>query len=250
MKPDDLKEEELERYIQARARTFRYPPTPDLVNKPLRWAAPARRYRRLVVGLTATVCLLIGVGFLAVPETRAEILRFFQVGGLQIFPADPQATPQSTLPLLELDFRLLDIDTPLTLAQAEDRVGFDILLPTDQRPPEAIFLHRMGGTVLIMVWFKPENPQEVEMIQYQMGPGVFAQKFDLSQIASTQVHNRPAYWLEGSHLLVFLNTRPDNLFYQQLINHHVLVWEQAGITYRLESFYSMEAAVKIAETLE
>ena len=59
---------------------------------------------------------------------------------------------------------------------------------------------------------------------------------------------RPAFWIEGPHLLHLGGDK--HQYVPLVVEGNILVWEQDGITYRLESDLSLEEAVKVAESLE
>ncbi len=65
-------------------------------------------------------------------------------------------------------------------------------------------------------------------------------------IDQTQVNGLDALWTEGPYPLHLSNGDTD---IRRLVAGHVLIWEQNGLTYRLESDLKMDEAVKVAESL-
>jgi hypothetical protein len=64
------------------------------------------------------------------------------------------------------------------------------------------------------------------------------------------VHGVPAYWLAGSpHAFMFETGRRDLVEDGTRLTGNVLIWENEGITYRLESSLSLEETLAIAESL-
>ena len=83
-----------ERLIEV-TRRFSYPPTPDVaeaVMKRLESGGRPRARMRSAWAVTGLLVLLLAVLLFAVPGVRAEIVRFFQVGVVRIFPADATQT--------------------------------------------------------------------------------------------------------------------------------------------------------------
>jgi len=66
-------------------------------------------------------------------------------------------------------------------------------------------------------------------------------------LEETRVNNLHAVWTEGPYVLLMQN---GGMRVTRMIDGHVLIWEDGGVTYRLETDLSMEEAVKIAESLE
>ena len=64
---------------------------------------------------------------------------------------------------------------------------------------------------------------------------------------SHTVGGRPALWTEGPYILQLQN---GDLDFRRLIEGHVLIWVEGGVTYRLETGLPLEEAVKIAESLK
>jgi hypothetical protein len=66
-------------------------------------------------------------------------------------------------------------------------------------------------------------------------------------IQETQVNGHYAVWAEGPYLVQLTNGDID---FRRTVAGNTLIWEEQGITYRLESNVALEEALKIAESLE
>lgn len=224
--------------------------------------------------------LLILGGLLAVPQVRAAVVQFLQIGAIRIFLAEPTptmaptltpspsplppavatpastptgeppaATPQRTPTPLS---SVLDLAGETTLAEAQAQVDFPIRLPTyplDLGPPDRVFLQDLSGPVVVLVWLDPDQPGRVRFSLHQLGPGTFGQKFEPPLVRETTVHGEPALWTEGPYLLQFQRGGQTTYDTRRLVTGHVLVWVEDGITYRLETDLSLEEALQIAESL-
>jgi hypothetical protein len=269
--------------LRATAGAFPYPPTPDIAGAvrsrlEAESARPTRLRSRL--GWAVIAVLLILGGLLAVPQVRAAVVQFLQIGTIRIFLTEPTptltpttttspgplpptlATPISTpteepptatpRPTPTPLSSVLDLAGETTLAEAQQKAGFPIRLPTyppDLGPPDRVFLQDLGGPVVVLAWLDPDQLNRVRLSLHQLGPGTFGQKLQPPVIQETTVHGQPALWTEGPYLLQF--QRGGQVVYegQLLVTGHVLVWVEDDITYRLETDLSLEEAVQIAESL-
>jgi hypothetical protein len=258
------------RYV---ARSFAYPPTPELAGavraqlveeSRLKPGFPAGSTRRLIWA-TLIVLLILG-GLLAVPQVRAALVEYLQIGAVRIFLVEPTPTPTpppvtaspakpptimprpSPTPLASL----LDLAGATTLAEAQAQVDFSIRLPAypaDLGEPDWVFLQDMGGPIIILVWAKPDQPDQVRLSLHLVGPGAFMGKGPPVTLEETSVNGQPAYWTEGPYLLKIQRGNQVQEDMRRLIEGQVLIWTEDDITYRLETDSSLAEAVKMAESL-
>ena len=269
---------DIETSLQEASANLTYPPTPDIAGQVRSRLAGqpsphGTRLRRLAWGAALTVFLLAGL--LAVPGVRAQVLEFLQIGVVRIFLVAPTPTPTS-LPLTATSSSanlLPGLPTPsptplstssptatpsfdlageISLEQAARQAGFPILLPAhppDLGLPDRVFLQDLEGNVLVLVWFDPADPGKVRfsMQQFSDQDNISVTKMQPVTVLETTVAGNPAAWTEGPYLLRF---QDGDIDITRLIEGHVLIWEQGGITYRLETDLSPEEAVRIAESLQ
>ncbi|MGE5603200.1 MAG: hypothetical protein ACM30E_09120 [Nitrososphaerales archaeon] len=275
--------------VQAAARDFPYPPTPDLVRgvrtrlagaAPQRAGRPQSRLRPLAWGLAALVLILAGL--LAVPEVRATIIEVLQIGGIRIFvtpptpqptalpptappisaapaaaapataalaPATPAATPTLPRPTATPLASLLDLAGETSLATAQREAGFTIRFPaypSGLGPPDHVYLQKMGGAFVVLVWTEPGHPNVVRLSLHEFAAGTYADKIAPTVVKETSVNGAPAVWTEGPHLFVL---RSGDIDVRELVHGHTLIWEQGGMTYRLETGEDLSEAIRIAESV-
>jgi hypothetical protein len=216
--------------------------------------------------MAALVVLLLGL--LAVPSVRAGILEFIQVGVVRIFLATPPTTTPAPSPVPSgTPARRTPAPTPLptstplawltdlagetTLAEARGRVFFDIPLPAypeDLGEPDRVFVQDLDGPLVVLVWLEPGTANQVRMSLHLIAPGSIAlEKARPVLVEETRVNGQYAAWTTGPYLL---RLRNNDLDIRRMIAGHVLIWEQEGITYRLETDLPLEEAVKVAESLQ
>jgi hypothetical protein len=235
-----------------------YPPTPDLAaherrrlsaRQPVTTSPLAPRPARSLAGAIATLLLLLAVA-LFVPQTRAALFEFFDIGAIRIVWDEEPETP---LPAPARS--LLDLAGETTLAEASSDVDFAIRLPTypaDLGQPDRVYEQRLadGGIdhVLILVWLDGGRPDEVRLSLYEIDVPYYGLKQALQEnVRQTTVGGQPAVWVEGPHRLQLQDGD-----YQEwvLVPGSALVWTDGELSYRLESGLTMEEAVRVAESLE
>lgn len=256
--------EQWEARIEEIAGGLPYPPTPDIAaeikgqlratSKPTRATPSPWR----LAGTAVVVLFIVMAGLLAVPQVRAAVVEFLQLGAVRIFLTEPTPTatalrptaapnvPPTATPLAST----LDLAGETTLAEAQAQIDFPIRLPTspaDLGAPDRVYLQDLGGPLIILVWLKPDKPEQVQLSLHQFGSGSFAGKSAPRLIEETTVKGQPALWMEGAHLLQLPN---GDYVQRRLVEGNVLVWVEEDITYRLETELSLDEAVQIAESLE
>jgi hypothetical protein len=196
------------------------------------------------------VALLVALlaALLAVPEVRGATLALLRIGAVQILPADVPLQP-SAPDALSLADALHDLDGAINLEEARAQLPFRLRLPTeppDLGPPDQLFVQDLGGPAAILVWRDPEDPARSRLALFVLGGGALATKLDPAEIVETNVGGQRAIWTGGPYIL---RLGSGELATRRLVVGNTLIWEQDGLTYRLESGLPLEEAVRIAESL-
>lgn len=250
--PENAPEADLERRLQAAARSFRYPPAPDLAARERarveqRTARRASGGRRPAAGLAwALLAVVLAAGLMLASPARARVLDWLRVGAVRIF-LDPNpgrvATPEPGAPL--------DLAGETTLAAAAEQAPFALRLPAyppDLGKPQRVFVQQVNGTdVVIFVWLQPEDSAAVRLALYQVGSGEAFEKALVEDIQQTSINGETALWVAGPHLL--LNAGGE-VTVRRVVAGRTLIWSAGGFTYRLETDLPLDEARKIAESLE
>lgn len=256
--------EKLEQALVRAGKAVTYPSTPALairVRAELE-RTPAPRvmglWRRAFIVLAA---LVIALALLLVfPETRQALAQFLGLRTIRIFPITP--TPTLTAPSTATP-RAQGIASPTqagvrtqccatTLADAQARVRFKVLLPPSESPSQ-VYLQELpnfgGAQQLILIFGDPRAPRVTlyEATGFLYGKMVSGG----TVIEETQVKGQRALWLAGApHILVYLDARGQPQFEtEQTVNTNTLAWETDNVTYRLETRLSKEEAIRFAESL-
>jgi hypothetical protein len=256
--PASQPEDAWEAFVRQSAATLPYPPTPDVSEKVVarladRRAAPQHPILRLQPLWVAAVLLALLLGLWAVPPVRAAILDFLQIGAVRIWLAEP--TPESDSTAVSssttMPNSLLELFGRTTLADAEAQAGFAIRLPTYPAglgEPDAVFYQELAGPVVVLVWMDDKQPEVPEYSLHILGNNASADKSNPPVVERTTVNGNEALWTNGPYLLRYGDSSEWEFRY--LISGRVLIWQEDGLTYRLESNLSLDEAVRMAESLE
>jgi hypothetical protein len=179
--------------------------------------------------------------------------------------AVPSVTPSgfatasaSPAPPLSTDF-----GTPTTLAAAQKSVPFSVGMPSGLGAPDAVYVdQRVGRGMVTMRW-----NARADLPDAGGGIGALLTQFDtgdnpdfpyfLKSLSGTatfddvQVNGGTGGWIEGGHQVEFAVPRADGV--RQMVSSRLaantLVWLQNGVTVRLETALSRDAALALAATI-
>jgi hypothetical protein len=240
-------EERLERALADLSSAVEFPETPDVAPAVMariatRRAVPVRR--AALAGLAAA---LIGSAVLvASPAARTAVADFLGIGGVKVtFNGE---VPDPTLRLEDVD-----LGPPVTLAEAQRRVRFEIQVLGALGAPEAVYaggpfrgrqvtlvyasragLPELGGTGVGLLLTQVEGVEPGGFAEKTLEPG--------TAIERVAVGESEGMWIEGEHALSIAgDVRPAG---------SALLWERDGVTYRIESRLGRAEAVAVAESLE
>ena len=255
-----MKDMDFETQLQSIASGMDFPPTPDIAGAvAVRLRVPRPRLMNQTFARSLVIVLVLLVSLLLIPPVRAAVLDFIQVGIVRIFRSEPEPIPATRMPVTATPSPTQSSLIPLleemagetTLAGAQSLAGYPILLPTypaSLGEPDRVFVQDAGKPMTILVWVDPQNPDRVSMSLHFIPQGSWAvDKFEPRGIEETNVDDNRAIWAVGPYPLRMRNRDLDVV---RMVNGHVLIWEETGVTYRLETDVSLEEAVKIAESLE
>ncbi|MBI3152300.1 MAG: DUF4367 domain-containing protein [Chloroflexi bacterium] len=261
-----MNETEFEKQLLAIAKGMEYPRTPDIAGSVTARLRSSTRLslRTRPLAWSLTILLILLSSLMLIPPARAAILEFIQIGIVRIFPGPAQAPATATLeplapttatpssqPSTLLTTFLNQIAGETKLANAQEIAGYPILLPSyppEMGLPNHVYVQDANGPMTILVWVDAQQPERVTLSLHFTPEGSWAiEKFQPAVIQEAEVNGQRAIWAEGPYPLRLSN---GNMEFVRLIDGHVLIWEEGGITYRLETDMSLEEAVKIAESLQ
>jgi hypothetical protein len=238
-----MNETHFETWLTQKAKEMQYPPTPQFADYP---SSEKPRPRLTATLRWALTVIVIAAALMAVPPVRAQLLEWLQIGGMTIeraatpLPADALPPPVDLVTGYELSGKT-------TLAQATAEFGFPIRYPPAYGKPQHVYLQDFGtGPFVVLVWVDLDDPAQVILVEYILAPGTRLTKGEVPTLEETQVNGQPAVWTDGPYMVNIQG------FHQaaRLVEGHALIWEQDGLTYRLELDASLKEAVRIAESIK
>jgi hypothetical protein len=178
-------------------------------------------------------------------------------------PATPGTSTQpTTTPTPASVGERLGLGRRVTLEEARAAVSFTVVLPSDPSlgPPDEVYLGLppLSGQVSLVWLPRPGLPEAsttgvgLLVTQFRAGiDGGFAKKIpsDKTIVRSVIVNGRSGYWIEGEPHNFFYDHPGGTIPERPRLAGNVLLWEQGGITYRIEGPRTLEEARRIAESL-
>jgi hypothetical protein len=236
---------DLERRLRQLGFELAYPAEPDLV-RALRPRLERGRpgWRRPLVVAVALALLAFAIAF-AVPPARSAILRFFDLGAVSVERVD-------TLPAARERPFAAGLGRPLALAEAERRVGFELLLPPlGHSPPTRVYVRgpHLIATVLDVPVDGGRKPVLlVEIAGSDLG---IAKKIVQKQtlVAPTTVDGLQGLWIRGPHVIAYAPTPGGFEAPVSRRSGNALVWQRGLLTLRLEGDLTEAQALRLARTI-
>jgi hypothetical protein len=177
-----------------------------------------RRRRVLIVALAAGVTALAVA--LAVPSSRASLLRFFHLRGAAVTIVDrlPRLSPR----------RPLGVPIPL------DDASFRLLLPNGLRP-ERVYAGDGG------YWLRYRG---LLLFEFENGDGskILKKATLATDVENADVDGDPGIWIGDRHALYLPGGPPRAA-------GHALIWQHGRLTLRLEAAVEREQALAIARSV-
>lgn len=214
---------------ELRALPIAFPAEPDLAPRVLaRLERPARRWwlAPALAALAATVALL------AIPQTRAAIFDLLRIGGVDVQRVETQPRAPVRPPALGRE---------VSFATAQSAVDFPLLAPRDP------FTAYVEGPMVNLRWkryvLSQWHGEQLPFAQKQVGPG--------SQTVGVSVRGATGLWITGArHEIVYRDPATGQIVAKsRRLAGNVLIWEDGGVTYRLEGARTVADARAVARNL-
>lgn len=222
-----------------------------------RWWDALRSPRYAFAPIVATLVVLVLAVALAIPEARAAASEFLHLRGIDIFRAPSVATPAANAS------PRAGLGSLTTLDEARRRADFTLRVPTDARlgSPDEVYLDvaTPGAHQRIALVY---GQRASIPVSHEAGVSVLVVelrgRFDETLIAgksagpetkieAVSVNGGRGIWLEGAPHLFFYRDDSGVVWTETLrLAGNTLLWEQDGVTYRLEAQVSREEALRIA----
>ena len=208
---------------ELRLVAIEFPPEPDLRARVLaQLDRPPRARRRYALAVALAALAIIG-GLMAIPQTRAAILDFLQIGNVRVERVDTQPTATGRF----------DFGRKTTHEDAARQANIDVLL---QRLYRAVYVDGPFVTVLVRdgLFVTQWGGTGAPIIEKEVGPN--------TRFEEVLVRGAVGLWITGAEHVVVRGPK-------RRAAASVLIWEQNGITYRIEGARSKDEALQLAADL-
>ncbi|GAB3070928.1 hypothetical protein [Micromonospora schwarzwaldensis] len=208
-----------------------------------RLAAPPRRRWRywLAAVLAALLVAALPPGRAAVADAVTGLLRFSGVVIDTSGPPAPSTGTPSPLPA----------QRPVAFAEAQRQVRFPIRVPTRLGAPERVLVADPDGM----------GAHRVASLLYRGGTlrldafdgaldTVFHKQAAGADVTFTHVHGNFAIWVGGPHALAYVDRRGSVRVATARLSAATLIWQEGGVSYRLEGDLTQGEALDVAGSLE
>lgn len=230
---------ELELRLQELGREIVYPATPSFDLDFERRPARAGWLRPVALGFAVLVVALAGVLALS-PGARSAFLEIFRIRG---------ATVERVESLPSIPAQRIDFGERVTRAEAERRIGFELLDLGDE--PDAIFVRPDG--LASVVYGDPDEPRLVLSQARGAIYDGFIKKTGGSGTVITEVtvDGEPGLFVDGpEHFVMFLDENGLISDEETYLAGTVLLWNRDELLLRLEGDLTREEALELAESTE
>jgi hypothetical protein len=253
---------QLERALADIGRAIDYPPDPRLVAavrrrieatpRPTAWESFVASLRRPAFAVVAAVVAVSA--FLIVSEpARIAVADWLGLDDVRVTFEPP---PEQGIA------RAMGLGERTSLNEAEERVGFDVLVPAQLGDPDEVYLdERVSSGMVSLVYAADENLPAAG----DKGAGLIVTQFEASlddseaftkfarfdtTVSEIEVRGVTGYWIAGPHDLYFRDDEGEEGFEASRLVGAALVWQEEGLVIRIESGLSRIEALEIAQTLE
>jgi hypothetical protein len=227
---------ELETALRQLGSDVAFPPTPDIASAIRGGLERPRFWRRPVAIALAIVAVAAIAAAFAVPQSRSAILDWLGLRHVSVVRVEK-------LPVVPANGGL-DLGQRVTLDDAKRRAPW-LLLPDSD--PDSVWLNEsIPGGKVSLVWGTPSN---VRLLLTELSGRAYVEKIidGDTQVERVKIGTAGA-WFQGQHVVMVQDR--DGRFHDThaRLARNTLVWQQGGVTLRLEGGLTKDEALRIART--
>ncbi len=216
---------------------------------PGRSIARTRRARALLVA--AAVLALVATGVVAIAPARHAVADWLGIGAVEIRRTDrPLPTAPGNNPVPGSPGSAPAVNAETRLAAARQAVQFRIVVPSAAAAgglADVEVDHRVPGGLVALSYTR------FTVVEIATDPTQSMPLFKLlpadARVQNVRVNGQAGAWIAATHVIGYLDRSGE--FARDTVRRSgpVLLWERAGVTYRIEGLSSLAAAQSVAATL-
>ena len=232
---------DLETRLRQVGRALHVPPTPPIAAR-ARSAIERRSRQRPVPALAFTVAIVVVVAaVVAFPSSRSAAADVLGIGGVRVMDVLPVADPAG----------------PFDLGRRIDLAEVSVpMLPRALGPPDEVWLDDRGAADVVTLIYggSVEGGSarvlvtvliaglRVEVVGKGLGPA--------TTLEFIEVRGREGMWFSGGpHPVAILGPGGAVIIETGRLAANALVWEEGGVTYRIETSAPLSIAIEIAKSM-
>lgn len=200
--------------------------------------------RRLVVAVAVAAVVVLAV--LAFPAPRQALARLLGIGGVAIERVGSYELPEAAA-----------TDAPLgrqvDLADATELVGFTPLLPEvpGLDNPTVFVRTDVADGLVSLVYGNADGDPGLIITEFRTaGQVAIKQLSEQAQVRDVTIAgDTVGFWIEGTHTISFFGDDDAIVRDSARLVGNTLVWEDEGLTIRIESALALDDALQIARSL-
>ncbi|MEU4480581.1 hypothetical protein AB0F68_21370 [Micromonospora sp. NPDC023966] len=238
--------DDLERELRDLATWLETPEVPDVTARMrARLATPAHRRRRwryaLAAALAALLVALLPPGRAAIADAVSGLLRFSGI----IIDTTPAPMPPTGTP------SPLPAQRPASADEAQRHLRFPIRVPAELGAPEQVLVADPDdtGTYRAVTLLYRGGALRLDAFDGRLDP-VFHKQISGPGVEWVSVRGDFAVWIGGPHELAYVDRAGTVRVETARLAAATLIWEAAGVSYRLEGELTRDEAVAIAASLD
>jgi hypothetical protein len=208
---------------------------------------------RLLATAACVLIVVLGVTLTLSATARRAVADLLGIVGIHITFDEDAGAGLDPEPDLRLGERV-------DLATARDRAGFSVAVPgrdvTKGLGRAVYYDPAVGSTGMVSLVYPPaaDRLAELDLLVTQFRAAVdqaYLKKLSVTEggVVYTSVGPEPAFWVGHRHLLYYVTGEIEPVEESARLAGKVLLWEEGGVTYRVEGAPSLRAALRVAHGL-
>ena len=194
--------------------------------------------------LIAAVAAMALAACAAIPPVRDAFVSVFQANGIRVLQA-PSPAPSTGAPSPTASPTVVyeGLGDPTTVAEAEAYSSGRLLRPTTLGVPDRVFRRES----LVTLAYGGREP--AWLVMEVVAPSeLLLEKIALTgaHVRRLTVNGRPGVWVEGPQELVYVLRDKDGAVEEPRLSGNTLIWEQGGVSVRIETTHGLAEALAVA----
>lgn len=198
-----------------------------------------RPWHRVVAAAVAALVAL-ATAMVVSPAVRAAVYDLLRIGGVEIHENQPLPSARPVDPPLPGE-------RDVSLSEARRLADFPLRLPRSLGEPSTVRVID-DARVVSMAFGSPHGEVRVDQFDGGLSP-MFTKFTSGGDVRHVTVSGLPAVWVDRPHIVIYDD--PDGTMREESarLAGSTLIWEQDGVTYRVEGSLTEAQAIEIAESM-